>query len=105
LEERDEDGYPTEELLDAITNWPHQKGFTALMEVIRRNWNWNHMMFEQEGNKYSCSTGGWSGNESLISALKANKDFFWTLCWVSSRRGGHYEFEVPEAFINPQPTE
>ena len=44
--------------------------------------------------RYEISTGGWSGNEDLIGAMMANNSF-WMLAWSSSRRGGHYVFEVP----------
>jgi hypothetical protein len=101
MDELDEDGYPTEELLETIRNWPWQQGFNGLMELVKRNWNWSDMMFCKEEDTYSISTGGWSGNESLVHAMQENQ-MFWGLCWVSSRRGGHYEFEVPEAFQNQQ---
>lgn len=95
LRDLDEDGYPTEELLERVKKWPYDKGHAGLMALVRANWNWADMMFSQDGNKYALSTGGWSGNEDLISALQENT-FFWVCCWESSRRGGHYEFEVAE---------
>jgi hypothetical protein len=30
-----------------------------------------------------------------MMALEANRHF-WSLCWLSSRRGGHYRFQIPK---------
>ena len=42
---------------------------------------------------FRISTGGWSGNESIIRAMERN-GMMWHLNWVQSRRGGHYIFEI-----------
>ena len=39
-------------------------------------------------------TGGWSGNEDIIDKL--SDTLFWMICWESTRRGGHYYFEIPK---------
>ncbi len=46
------------------------------------------------GRRLDLHTGGWSGNESIMAALEKNT-MFWITCWVQSRRGGHYTFEIP----------
>lgn len=38
------------------------------------------------------STGGWSGNESIIGAMQKNR-MVWNFLWEQSRRGGHYVFD------------
>jgi hypothetical protein len=87
------DGYPTEEELEKIRQWPHERQWVGLMEFVESIW-WNpEWGWTKEGTTYRISTGGWSGNEDLIGALKANT-MFWLCCWQSSRRGGHYEFVV-----------
>lgn len=98
--ELDDDGYPTEEMEKAITAWPYQR-CRELMECIRKawhfgDWGWSESDEVVDGEtvrRYTISTGGWSGNETLIGALQENR-MFWMLCWQQSRRGGHYIFEI-----------
>lgn len=95
-----DDGYPDEDELRRIREWPHEGGFPGLMDFVRERWayaDWGWTV-DGETKTYRISTGGWSGNESLVEALQENT-MFWTLCWESSRRGGHYEFSpiVPGA--------
>jgi hypothetical protein len=86
----DEDGYPTDEALQRVIAWPYADT-RGLIEFVRGIWNWPQFMTE-EGDKLHMSTGGWSGNESIIHALERN--VFWLLCWEQSRRGGHYIFDL-----------
>ena len=87
----DKDGYPTDETLDAIEKWnPRER--IKLFQFIEKAWSYPEY-WRREGDILSISTGGWSGNESLIGALKSNH-MAWVFSWESSRRGGHYEFEV-----------
>lgn len=105
----DKDGYPTEATLRRIRTWD-VKTFAdrrALIDYVGkawhfREWGWAPAVRRRREykngllcRKYSISTGGWSGNESLIGELEKNW-MFWSLCWVSNRRGGHYEFSIPE---------
>ena len=99
----DDEGYPTDETLDAIRWWP-VGDYTNLMLFCAKAWN-PYGWFEQREGKFSdqregatpwvCVTGGWSGNESIIAALTANLDF-WITCWVCEARGGYYEFHIPK---------
>ncbi len=90
----DPEGYPDEDDLRRVREWPLDAP-CALMEFLRSRWRYADCGFwTQEGDTFSISTGGWSGNESLLSALEQNLPF-WGMCWVSSRRGGHYVFTVP----------
>jgi hypothetical protein len=91
----DEDGYPTEYTLNKIRTWSPADGWNELMEFIKPMWTY---MFETEymsGGKteYTLATGGWSGNEDIVSALHRNY-MFWGLCWNESLRGGQYVFVV-----------
>ncbi|NBV27758.1 hypothetical protein EBS02_01895 [bacterium] len=97
----DEDGYPTEEFLTSIEIW-RDRPFTELMDMIKPYWRFSDFGYwtqqavlvkEDWIMEYRLSAGGWSGNESIIRALQ-NNHIFWSLCWISSHRGGHYVFEV-----------
>lgn len=90
----DADGYPDETDLQRIRDWPLED-LPGLFAFLRSLWWLPDWGWAQDGRRFSISTGGWSGNESLIAALEAN-DMAWLLTWRSSRRGGHYEFEIPE---------
>jgi len=88
--------YPTEQELEKIEKWPHND-FRGLMDFIYdiwefADWGWSEKKLK-DAIKYDISTVGWSGNEDIIRALEKNP-LFWTMCWVQSRRGGHYIFHV-----------
>lgn len=106
MEYLDEDGYPTEEALDKIARWPYTDGWTELLAFVRELWAYNEFWREEKNvttidmpnykivaDVYKVSTAGWSGNESIISALQKNW-LFWMFCWEQSNRGGHYIFHV-----------
>lgn len=106
----DDDGYPTETALKLIEEW-HWTDCKGLLEFIHsiwhlRSWGWTEVdasalrresedYDEKGGGLLFVSTAGWSGNESLISAFK-NNSMAWHLCWIQSRRGGHYIFKQHE---------
>lgn len=106
----DDDGYPTESALKLIEEW-HWIDCKGLLEFIggiwySANWGWREVDasllregdrdYNKNGGKLLfISTAGWSGNESLIRAFKSN-DMAWHLCWIQSRRGGHYIFTPHE---------
>jgi hypothetical protein len=103
----DDDGYPTEDALKAIElwDWGTNGGSKGWFDFIASIWHfkdfgwWEGECEHKNGEKYygyAISTGGWSGNESIIYAMQRNKHSLWHLSWVSSHRGGHYEFELQE---------
>lgn len=100
----DGDGYPTDAALTRIKNWPinnMDSDIQALFDFIRScAWeeygSWNEKVLRVGGRKFNritISTGGRSGNESLVSALEQNI-VAWSLTWQSSKRGGQFVFEV-----------
>jgi hypothetical protein len=100
----DRDEYPTDEELDRIKSWPLDGNYALWFDFIRScwwaaDWGWHEEdtvdeLFEKPVHRYSISTGGWSGNESIIEAMMENKSLLWLFTWVQSRRGGHYVFQI-----------
>lgn len=95
------ENYPTEEELKTIREWHFTGGkieeYHALMEYVREHWAYADAgYFDKEtvGDEgiYRLHTAGWSGNESIIGAMRDNF-VFWALYWYESRRGGHYIFK------------
>ena len=97
------DGYPTDDELEKVKEWDGIGDPGGLIDFLEEIWHWpDWAIMKKNGHtrllkkpciRFYLSTGGWSGNESIIQALQDN--FFWHIFWVSSRRGGHYEFEIP----------
>ncbi len=93
----DKDGYPEVTELEKIEKWKLVKleDLCALIEYIRCRWQYEAMgYFDLRGKnvlKLTLSTAGWSGNESIISALQRNF-IFWSVGWRKSERGGHFWF-------------
>lgn len=105
--EFDSSGYPTEGTLEVIRKWPMETYANAhdLMLYCQRAWSdygflrcskrrtrpWkNSKILEWH---WTAVTGGWSGNESILSALEDNT-MFWMVCWEMSERGGRHEFRT-----------
>ena len=96
------DGYPTQEALDYIAvTWgmnhgkldtPANLDFTELLEMLEEMWWGNGWGFKRTRKRLYLSTGGWSGNEDIIEVLRGT--WFWQICWMQHRRGGHYVFEI-----------
>ena len=99
----DEDGYPTEDALFCVENWNYEdpKGWFTFIKNIwyLSDWGWKESLEFHNWRKdtevihYSISTAGWSGNELIIKSMEKN-DLLWHTTWYSSRRGGHYVFEI-----------
>ena len=96
----DSDGYPTELMLEAISKWSLEDDFIVLMGSLRPYWQYNSFKkkeifdFGVKKIEYRLATCGWSGNESIIEALRENPTF-WCLFWESSSRGGLHVFHLP----------
>lgn len=97
----DGDGYPTEAALQRIKDWPikTRSDVHDLVGFVHGLWRyadagyWVVSKVDGEPQVWSMSTAGWSGNESLVEALYDNT-VFWSICFKSHRRGGHYQFQA-----------
>tara|TARA_Y100000310_G_C20483042_1_gene715596 strand:+ start:132 stop:482 length:351 start_codon:yes stop_codon:yes gene_type:complete len=108
----DRDGYPTDRELEVIQIWDllpdpklpqsadsqRRRALIELLDFVRDCWHWPDWGFRTGTRKLYLSTGGWSGNESIITALQGNV-LFWSRYWYSHKRGGHYKFELPRAVL------
>ena len=88
--ELDSDGYPTSECIQQIKTY--SGSHRELMRQIAFLFG-TYGRCEAEGNVWRVATGGWSGCEEVIAALKENT-IFWVTCWKQSSRGGGFEFET-----------
>jgi hypothetical protein len=98
----DENGYPTEQELEYIRTFDVvDNDWEELMKYIQRTcWEWGKDFFEKQGTEWIAVTGGWSGNEDVIGALKQNV-MFWMLYWEQSNRGGKHVFQdIKDAIEN-----
>ena len=100
----DTDGYPTDEALDKIRDWDYNDA-TGWLNFIKSiwwatDWGWTestgtNVILNEPQYEYHISTGGWSGNEEIIDAMRKNY-ILWNLAWYEHRRGGHYIFAIRE---------
>ena len=83
--------YPSEEVLKCIEDWSclDPKG---CLEFVAANWSYPDCV-RWTPELLILSTSGWSGNESLIAALRENSTI-WSMTAESWRRGGRYEFRI-----------
>lgn len=102
----DADGYPTNETLDRIEQAPVREA----LDLARAAWHWEDWASEHlrdaerevitygepvAGRRFiRFATGGWSGNESIISALNRNPQVR-VLAWRLHARGGLHIYEYP----------
>ena len=92
--------YPEDSELEHIKNFePHPHN---LMSYVKNIWKYADIGYFSSEKildtnialvEYSLSTGGWSGNESIIESLLENF-MFWNMYWYSSMVGGHYRFRI-----------
>ncbi|HYE94417.1 MAG TPA: hypothetical protein VEA38_25510 [Terriglobales bacterium] len=98
-----DDRYPTEEELTAVETWDtaDPAGWLGYISTLwwAADWGWREMPVAEEAftrrpyQAFHVSTGGWSGNEEIISAMQRNR-WLWAQIIYGWRIGGHYEFRL-----------
>ena len=86
----DIDGYPTEETVEFLEHWQNFKDAKEAMDfALKALKKLCYATVKQENNYIYIATGGWSGCEDIIRAMKDN---IWiiNLKIVSTCGGGHY---------------
>lgn len=103
----DAEGYPTDEEIASIKSWPYSDplGWFAHIKSCwwATDWGWREQAGKpgKEQTILTVSTGGWSGNEEIITAMQENY-ILWGMTWQEARRGGHYKFILEKARASPQ---
>jgi hypothetical protein len=92
-------GYPDETILKQIENWDG-KDSKEMIRWIYEAWNHDYGSITKKyinpaQTIYTLITGGWSGNEEVMSAITKNL-LFDGLFWKRSERGGLHVYEVYE---------
>lgn len=87
-------GCPTEETEWAIADWDFRDA-AGWLAYIREAWNHNHGRIWHQDGLLKMATGGWSGNEAIVEAMRRNS-LLWSFMWDSSRRGGLEVLRVGE---------
>lgn len=104
---RGDNGYPSTIEEFRIASWCDTRRFVpddllALMDYVKVRWSYPEFWKEEDvedfgpHRQYTLVTGGWSGNEQLISALEDNQTFA-MLAPYSWERGGRYVYRIRHA--------
>lgn len=85
--------YPTKKQLRFIKKFDLLKRpVCELLDFIEQIWEYGDWGFIRKEHTLELHTGGWSGNEDIIAALKQNF-LLWSMYWARHHRGGHFYFD------------
>lgn len=94
----DTEGYPSKETLAFISNNGYDGAIFSFAEKaynkhygswkLIKHYKQNLLVFEKPYTALRITTGGYSGNESIIKALK--EGCIWRYAWEASFKGGLY---------------
>lgn len=98
MPEFDKDGYPSEISLQHLVgnNW---SSYRSWLDYAKALWNDHYGGREESDGKVILITGGWSGNESVVTAM--NHNIYWQMMWYESHRGGKYVLIAPSPPSEP----
>lgn len=74
------DGYPTSDTLLLIETFVGTP--TAWLDFVCSVWYYPDQISKHSG-MVIMNTGGWSGNEEIVDAMRRNR-VQWSQCWISS---------------------
>lgn len=83
--------YPTDDELQRISAWPLDDPL-GWIDFVYGIWRWPDWGIHRTQRRLYLSTGGWSGNESIVEAMRTH--ILWWVSFVSHRRGGHYALDM-----------
>jgi hypothetical protein len=107
----DNHGYPDEETLERIEQWDSMDP-DGCLNFVKRAWHWpegaSHQLTDaeasivgaKEGERHlRLATGGWSGNESLVGALRHNR-LVSAQTWLLHARGGLHIYRYTRKYTS-----
>ncbi len=101
MEYLDNEGYPTDEYLKFIKDYTFDTmPIMDMVNIICENWyfgDWGCSLSRKYRGirKLELHTGGWSGNEEIIDAIRSNIYLtHFKMQYVKWYTGGHYYFEI-----------
>ena len=101
--------YPTDSDLKNIEKWEFdfkKKTIYDFLDLILGSYNTGYGSIILKGRRtlyLTLVTGGWSGNEDIISSIQDNVTF-WAMCWQKSERGGLVLLKIDlSLFVDEQP--
>lgn len=100
--------YPSEAAIAKIENWPYED-VAGCLDFVASIWHWPDIGVSRDisaheagvlraepGERYlRLATGGWSGNEEIIAALRTNT-MISAMAWQLTARGGLHIYQYPE---------
>lgn len=90
--------YPTDSVYAAIVSWPYTDihGLFDYIEPLVSDYGTVRRIPRNDGSTlFRLTTGGWSGNEEIVSAIQDNLVIH-SFTWEMSVRGGMHVWRIPK---------
>jgi hypothetical protein len=92
----DADGYPSDDTIEAIEKWPTEDFVNCLKFAEKAYQKQHYGVWKKQDGWIKIATGGWSGNESIVYALKTQ--VYWKFLFLAQTSGGAYYIKDPETY-------